>query len=514
MPFSRAIYLTCFELGIGNTKFVPLLSEQTDCRDSLLLFCKSPEFNYLYMGIRDISHPGLYTDLYQLTMSQGYFRTGMHKKPACFDYFFRQAPFGGQFVVFAGLADLLEVLEYYRFSKDECNWLLNKGFDREFCDYLSGYRFDGTVISVREGEIVFPGEPVLTVSGSMLSCQLIETLLLNILNFQSLIATKARRLKIACGDRKLIDFGLRRGQGTGAIAASRAAAIGGVSATSNVLAGYRHNIPVSGTMAHSWIQCFDSELNAFQKYADMYPDTSILLVDTYDSVGSGIPNAITVAKELEERGNRLLAIRLDSGNPLELSRKARTMLDDAGLDYVAIAVSDQLDEDRIVSLMRDKAPIDYFGVGTRLITGHPDGALSGVYKMSWFGDRPTMKYTDEPSKRSLPGIKSLSRVSDEDGTFRHDIISLKKTGSSDPEADSDGPDGRDSVNTQQLIRKLVMQNGKITKTTTDLSAIAGFSSERTDRVPEPVKRLSNPACYDIRINQSIANLIDKLKQKV
>lgn len=467
------------------------------------------------MGNKDISNPGLYTDLYQLTMCQGYYKTGLLKKTAYFDYFFRQAPFEGRFVVFAGLEDLLETLASFRFHDEECRWLQEKGFDRDFCDFLSDYRFDATVTSVREGEIVFPGEPVLTVSGSMLSCQLIETLLLNILNFQSLVATKARRLQLACGGRKLIDFGLRRGQGTGALAASRAAAIGGFHATSNVLAGYRHNIPVSGTMAHSWIQCFGSELESFRKYAELYPDSSILLVDTFDSIGSGIPNAITVAKELEEQGERLLGIRLDSGNPLELSRKARTMLDDAGLHYVAIAVSDQLDEDRILSLVRRKAPIDYFGVGTRLITGHPDGALSGVYKMSWFGERPTMKYTDEISKSSLPGIKNLVRKIDEDGLFEHDLIALKDTAHEDPEINNSRI--LTKGNTQEsaeYIREQVMVDGEIVKKSADIAGISEFNSQRISQIPDSVKRLTNPACYDIKIDDTITTLIEELKNKV
>ena len=449
------------------------------------------------MAVTDIPQPGLYTDLYQLTMGQGYYKTGLYRKKAHFDYFFRDAPFRGQFVIFSGLADLLSVLASFRFTDEECKWLLQKGFDRDFCKFLLEYRFDADIISIREGEVVFPGEPVLTVSGSILSCQLIETLLLNILNFESLIATKAQRLRLASGDRKLVDFGLRRGQGAGSVSATRAARIGGIDATSNVLAGFRYDIPVSGTMAHSWIQCFDTELEAFRKYANLYPDSCILLADTYDTLESGIPNAITVARELETKGHRLIGVRLDSGNPLTLSKKARKMFDEAGLPYVSIAVSDQLDEYRIAELLRDDAPIDMFGVGTRLITGHPDGALSGVYKMSSLDGRSTMKYTDEDVKSSLPGVKELRRCSDNNGIFQYDVIHLQN---------------ERTAQVGEAIRYPAVISGEIQEHATDLSEIAQYRESRTARVPEQVKRLLNPSCYDVRLDKSVESLINKLKR--
>ncbi len=485
------------------------------------------------MEVTDIPHPGLYTDFYQLTMGQGYYKTGIHRKKAHFDYFFRNAPYEGAFVVFAGLSQLLSVLDSYRFTSDEVEWLAENGFDKDFCNYLKKYRFDGTVISVREGEVVFPGEPVLTVSGPLLSCQLVESLLLNILNFQSLIATKTRRLRLACGDRKLVDFGLRRGQGTGAISATRAARIGGIDATSNVLAGYRYRIPTSGTMAHSWIQCFDSELEAFRCYAEIYPDSCILLVDTYHTVESGVPNAITVAKELEERGHRLVGVRLDSGNPSELSRKTRTMLDDAGLSYVAIAVSDQLDEHVISNLMREGAPVDLFGVGTRLITGYPDGALSGVYKMSMVDRHPTMKTTEETSKSNLPGVKNLLRESDQEGWFRRDLVTLADTDENPEHLGDAGDDAEaaaqstppkvpeqepvteaEGVSTTQIeqIRHYVMKSGRLCHYETDLDNIAGFSQSRIARLPDEIKRLTDPVCYEVRLGASMKALIDQIRK--
>ncbi|MDG5767176.1 nicotinate phosphoribosyltransferase [Balneolales bacterium ANBcel1] len=450
------------------------------------------------MAVTDIPHPELYTDYYQLTMGQGYYKIGIHEKKAHFDYFFRNTPFGGGFVVFAGLADLLAVLEGYRFTPDACRWLENKGFDHDFCRFLGEYRFDADIHSVREGEPVLPGEPVLTVSGSLLSCQLIETLLLNILNFQSLIATKAYRLRQACGDRQLVDFGLRRGQGAGSVSATRAAFIGGITATSNVMAGYRFDVPVSGTMAHSWIQCFDSELEAFRAYAALYPDQCILLVDTYNSLESGIPNAITVAKELEGRGHRLIGVRLDSGEPHKMAPKARKMLDDAGLNNVAIAVSDQLDEEKIAALVGDNVPIDLFGVGTRLITGHPDGALSGVYKMCELDGRPTMKYTDESSKSSLPGVKELLRYADSQGRFTNDLICL--SGES-----PDSPGG-------EPLRRIFMESGHALNMETDLEKMAEYCRTRSGQFPDRIRRMLNPDRFPVELDRSLKSLIEKLKR--
>ena len=466
------------------------------------------------MSVKEIPDPALYTDLYQLTMGQGYFKSGLSKKQASFDFFFRKAPFSGEFVVFAGLADLLEVLDRFRFTGDEIAWLREQGFGDAFCEHLSGFTFDGTIRSVREGEVVFPGEPVLTVTGSLLSCQLVETLLLNILNFQSLIATKARRLRLAAGDCKLVDFGLRRGQGAGSVAATRAAAIGGFDATSNVLAGKRYGIPVSGTMAHSWIQCFESELEAFRTYAQLYPDSSILLVDTYDTIGSGLPNTITVARELEEQGHRLVGIRLDSGNPLTLSRKARNMLDEAGLDYVAIAVSDQLDEERIADLRDKTAPIDVFGVGTRLITGYPDGALGGVYKICDLDGNPTMKYTDEVSKRSLPGIKEIERVSDKDGFFLRDVIRLvdgRDSNKPDPKDTSDAGGNSERIPSER-IRSTVMENGNALSHSAEISGIAEFSASRVARLPDKIKRLNQPERYEVTLDDPLVALMEQLQK--
>ena len=285
-----------------------------------------------------IDHPASFTDYYELTMAQGYYLSGTYQKKASFDYFFRKVPFQGGYVIFAGLKELIDTIKHITFSEEEIAYLKSEGFADSFIDYLKNFSFKGSIWSVREGEIVFPNEPILRVEGNLLETQIIETLLLNILNFQSLIATKAARIKYAAGENStVLDFGLRRAQGLAGIHATRAAIIGGFDGTSNVYSAQRFNIPAGGTMAHSWIQSFEDEITAFRTYSKYYPESANLLVDTYDTLGSGVPNAIIVAKELREKGYELKGIRLDSGDLAYFSKKARQMLDDHGFPKVKIA---------------------------------------------------------------------------------------------------------------------------------------------------------------------------------
>lgn len=253
-----------------------------------------------------IDRPASYTDYYELTMAQGYFLSGIHNRRASFDYFFRKNPFNGGYVIFAGLKELIDTINNMSFSPEEIEYLKSEGFDKEFINFLSEFKFTGNIWSVKEGEIIFPNEPVVTVEGNLLETQLIETLLLNVLNFQSLIATKASRIRFAAGtDSTILDFGLRRAQGLAGIHATRAAMIGGFDGTSNVYSAQQFSIQAGGTMAHSWVQSFDDELTAFRTYAEHYPDSTFLLVDTYDTLGSGVPNAIKVGQELREKGYEL-----------------------------------------------------------------------------------------------------------------------------------------------------------------------------------------------------------------
>jgi len=458
---------------------------------------------------------GLYLDYYELTMAQGYFLSNRHNLKANFDYFFRNNPFGTGYTVFAGLADFLDLLQVFRFGVESINFLKSKGFKDEFLDYLKGFSFKGDIYSAKEGEIVFPYEPLIRVEGNIVETQIIESLLLNIINFESLIATKARRIRFAAKDKIIADFGLRRGQALAAFFASRAAIIGGVNSTSNVLSAFNYDLIPAGTQAHSWIQSFGDELEAFRKFAEIYPDNCILLVDTFDTLKSGIPNAIKVAKELEQKGKKLKAIRLDSGDLAYFSKKARKMLDEAGLDYVKIAASNQLDEYLIKSLDEQSAPIDFFGVGTNLITGQKDAALDGVYKISQIENRPTIKLSEDISKVTLPGIKKIYRYFNGEDKFYADCITL------DDENDIDlmfHPfDIYKKCNLKDLKREEILEqvvrNGNVIIQDKSINEIASYTEFRFSQLPDEHKRFEYPHIYKVGISPKLLELRDNLIRK-
>jgi len=373
----------------------------------------------------------LVTDLYQLTMIQGYWLAGIHRREACFDYFFRHQPFGSGYTVFAGLEDTLRFLEGLRFAGPELDYLRSLDLFRpELIEHLRALRFTGQVHAVPEGSLIFPIEPVLRVQGPLEECQLVESALLNTLNFQSLIATKAARVCQEAGGDNVMEFGLRRAQGVdGALSAARAAYIGGCAATSNVQAGQTYGIPVSGTHAHSWVLAFPSELEAFRQFARAYPTKCILLVDTYDTLRSGVPNAIRVGLEMKARGERLAGIRLDSGDLAYLSAEARRMLDEAGLTDTLICCSSDLDEFIIRDLNAQGARIDLYGVGTNLVTARGEPALPGVYKIAALrgeGDEWQMKlkWSEGLKKSTLPGIKQVWRLRGPEGSMLADWIEM------------------------------------------------------------------------------------------
>lgn len=456
---------------------------------------------------------GTYTDQYQLTMGQVYFLKGHTRHTAVFDYFFRKAPFNGGYAVFAGLQNVLEILKDLRFSEEDLEFLRELGLDPNYLDYLKDFKFRGKVYSVPEGEIVFPGEPVVRIEANIIEAQIIETLLLNILNFQTLIATKASRMKEQARDGMLIDFGLRRAQGPGGYYASRAAIIGGFEATSNTRAGRDFGITVSGTMAHSFIQSYEDELTAFRDFSEAHPKNTVLLVDTYDTLKSGVPNAITVGKEMEARGHKLKGIRLDSGDLAYLARKSREMLDDAGLDYVKIAASNQLDEHLIKSLLDQGAPIDIFGVGTSLVTGQPDAALDGVYKLAYFMDEPRIKLSETISKITLPHRKQVYRILDEKGQFSgSDVICLSDE--TDPDVMIHPYDPLKFKNIEgfqkEALLQPVMENGEILIPARELSEIAEFSRERLEKLPQEYKRFFNPHIYKVGLSRSLKEERDRL----
>jgi len=458
---------------------------------------------------------GLYTDMYELAMAQAYFREGTHNQTASFDYFFRKIPFNGGYVIYCGLGDLLEVIENLRFSKDDINYLKQQGLNEDFLSFLENFRFSGTIYSMKEGEVVFPTEPILRVEGNLIEVQLVETLLLNYLNFQSLIATKAARIRYASGNRHLSEFGLRRAQGLGSIDASKAAIVGGFNSTSNVYAAKIFDLKAIGTMAHSFVQSQPDELTAFRKFAEAHPENCTLLVDTYNTLKSGIPNAMTVAKEMEKEGNRLKAIRLDSGDLAYLSKKAREMLDKEGLQYVQIAVSNQLDELVIKSLLDQKAPIDLFGVGTSIATGQPDAALDGVYKLSQVNNEPKIKLSENIQKVTLPGIKQVYRFTDENGFFMGDAVAFsdekipdRMFHPFDPEKSTD----LDISKGRPLLEK-VMEDGKKTIDYQQPSEIAAYVYQRLNELPEEHKRFNNPHIYKIGISEKLQRLRNELRKK-
>lgn len=459
---------------------------------------------------------GLFTDHYELTMAQAFFLSGKKDMTASFDYFFRSSPYQGSYVVYAGLQDLLDMLEQYGFDKQDCDFLHKTGFHSDFIEYLKEFRFIGSLLAPQEGEIVFPVEPVMRVEGNIIETQLIETLLLNTINFESLIATKASRVRFSAGEKRIIDFGLRRAQGIGGIQASRAAVIGGVNSTSNLLAAFLNDIDSSGTLAHSWIQSFDDELEAFRAFSMAFPKKCVLLVDTYDTLKKGVPHAILVAKEMEQRGEKMFGIRLDSGDLAYLSKKARKMLDQAGLDYIKIIASNQLDEYVIRSLKEQKAPIDVFGVGTSMITGRPDAALDGVYKLVESEGKPRLKISEDVEKMILPGKKKIIRLLDDENKFYADAVALEEEVSFDRIIHPFRPEKSTEVSrfSQELLLQKVISNGEIVMKKNSLKSIAEYNKERMAQLPDEHKRFEFPHIYKVGITQKLMDLRTRLVSEI
>ncbi len=460
-----------------------------------------------------IDYTGTYTDRYEISMALVYFLKNRLNERAVFDYFFRKLPFNGGYAAFAGLEDLLTTIENLRFDDKDISYLKRTGYPDDFLDYLKDFRFTGNIYSCREGEIVFPTMPEAIVEGSIPEAQLIETLLLNILNMQTLVATKASRMKLVANKGMLIDFGLRRAQGPGGYYASRAAIVGGFDATSNVRAGRDYQIPISGTMAHSFIQSYDDELDAFRDFARAYPDDCVLLVDTYDTLKSGVPNAIIVGKELQAQGKKLLGIRLDSGDLAYLARETRKMLDNAGLEYVKIAASNQLDEHVIKSLIEQEAPVDIFGVGTSLATGQPDASLDGVYKLAFATGKPRIKLSESISKTTLPFKKQVYRlVNDEGKWIGADVIALENEKYIERmyHPFETGKKMEIGELKKEPLLELVMKDGKQCAKRRSLKEIAEYHLSRIEKLPEEHKRFTFPHIYKIGISEALKSERDRL----
>lgn len=461
-------------------------------------------------------HMGLFTDFYELAMAQAYFYEGKANEEAVFDYFYRKNPFGGGYVVFSGIGELLHSIRKFKYDNEDIAYLEKQGFRKEFLDFLKSFSFTGSIKSPAEGEVVFPTEPLLVIKGTILELQLIETLVLNMLNFSSLISTKASRIRNVAGPRPFSDFGLRRAQGAGGVLASRAAIIGGANSTSNVLSGFQYGLAVGGTMGHSWIQTYSSELEAFRTFARNYPDNAVLLADTYDTIDSGVPNAITVAKELEQQGHHLKAIRLDSGDLAYFSKKARKMLDDQGLQYVKIVVSNQLDEYVIRSLTLQNAPIDSFGIGTKLITGNETSALDGVYKLSMYNHHPRMKISDNIEKTTLPGEKTTVRYLQGDGTFYADGVLLSDEKETQEIAHPHFSHKRSDVSnyTAEPLLKTVMKDGEMLGKKPLVEESAAYLQQRLKQLPDEHKRIEFPHHYKVGISAGLEALRDKIFKNI
>ena len=474
--------------------------------------------------LRDLYRPGLglLTDLYQLTMAHGYWRRERRGEPldAAFHLFFRKLPFGGGFAIACGLEAALDYLTGLRFAAAELRYLGGLAgadgrplFEPEFLDFLAGFRFRGDVDAVPEGTVVFAHEPLLRVTGPILDAQLVETALLTLINFPTLIATKAARVCLAAGDAPVVEFGLRRAQGIdGAVTATRAAAVGGCAATSNLLAGQLFDLPARGTHAHSWVMAFDSEVEAFRAYAEAQPGNCVLLVDTYDSL-EGVRRAARVGLEMRARGERLLGVRLDSGDLAYLSVEARRILDEAGLAEVRIFASNDLDEHLIESLRQQGARIDVWCVGTRLATAFDEPALGGVYKLTairraggvW---EPRIKLSEQAAKTTTPGLLQVRRFADERGLVA-DMVYDQILGVAEPPTivDPVDPTRRKRLHGKMDAEDLlvpVVRDGVAVYGAPPLTEVRARTRAQIARLHAGIVRFLNPHSYPVGLERSLS----------
>lgn len=470
----------------------------------------------------------LLTDLYQLTMMNGYLKEGRKDETAVFDVFFRQ---NGMitYSVACGLEQAVDYILNLKFGKEEIDYLSGLNiFSDEFIDYLKNFKFTGDVYAVPEGTVVFPGEPIFTVKAPVMQAQLVETAVLNIINFQTLIATKAAKIRYAAKNDLVMEFGLRRAQAPDAgIYGARAAVIGGCDSTSNVLAGKMFDIPVAGTHAHSWVMNFKDEYTAFKAYADVYPDNALLLVDTYDTLNQGVPNAVKVFGELKEKGYKPKGIRLDSGDLAYLSKKARKLLDDAGYPDTVICASGDLDEYSISSLKNQGAKINSWGVGTRLITSADMPALGGVYKLAAVYDDngkeiPKIKVSENAEKITNPGFKNIYRVYDKaSGKAEADFIYLR----SEAEIDTSKPlvlthptERWKSITFYNYklksLQQDIIKNGKQVYKMPGLAEIKAYAKKDLDSFWDEYKRLDKPHVYKVDLSDGLYELKKDMLEKI
>ena len=457
-------------------------------------------------------------DFYELTMAGGYFKTGLYKKTAYFDVFFRTVPDGGGFAVAAGLEQIAQYIQNLHFTEQDIEYLRSrKLFDEEFLNYLKDFKFTGDIYAVPEGTPVFPYEPIITVKAPVIEAQLIETYLLLQVNHQSLIATKANRIVRAAQGRAVLEFGSRRAQGAdGAIIGARAAYIGGCAGTACTITDELYGVPAGGTMAHSWVQMFDSEYEAFETYCRLYPENATLLVDTYNTLKSGIPNAIKAFKNiLVPQGITNFAVRLDSGDISYLSKKARKMLDEAGLSCCKITASNALDEYLIRDLMMQGAQIDTFGVGERLITAKSAPVFGGVYKLAAVEDEngniiPKIKISENTAKITNPHFKRVYRYYDkESGKALADELCLRDeiVEENEPHTIFDpNAEWKTKTLTDFTVRDLqvkVFSNGKLVYDLPKLADIKKYCEQQVETLWDEVKRFENPHTYYVDLSKRL-----------
>ncbi|GAA4421396.1 nicotinate phosphoribosyltransferase [Bremerella cremea] len=468
----------------------------------------------------------LLTDLYQLTMAYGYWKLGRAEQQAVFHLFFRKAPFQGGYAIAAGLEQAVDYMNGYHFEPSDLEYLAlltgNDGkrlFEDAFLEYLGNLKLSVEVDAMPEGTAVFGQEPILRVRGPILQCQLLETPLLNIVNFQTLIATKAARISAAAGNDPVLEFGLRRAQGIdGGLSASRAAYIGGCAATSNVLAGKMFGIPVKGTHAHSWVMSFDTEQEAFEQYAAVLPNNCVFLVDTYDTI-DGVRLAAEVGRKLRQQGHEMVGIRLDSGDLAYLSTEARKILDEAGFPNAAIVASNDLDERIIENLKIQGAKIAVWGVGTKLATSHDQPALGGVYKLAAIQDeagnwQPKVKLSEQAIKTSIPGTLQVRRYEGPDG-FIGDMIYDETKGIDVREiiVDAKDPTRRKRLSSKAQavdLLQTVMQDGKRLGETEPLDKIRERAMQQISRIHPTIRRFMNPHEYPVGLDIGLHELRDQM----
>jgi len=452
-----------------------------------------------YLDFISEENMSLFTDFYELTMCASYFDNKKFE-PATFDLFIRRLPENRSYLLFAGLEQVLLYLKSVKFTEEHLAYLKKQGFNQPFLDYLKNFKFTGDVWAAPEGTVAFPCEPLIRVTAPIIEAQLVETFLLNTVNLQTMIATKASRVVNAAKGKAVIEFGLRREHGVDAgMKVARSSYIAGCQGTSNVLAGLAHGIPVFGTMAHSFIMSYEKEIDAFRAFAKTFPNKSTLLIDTYDDL-AGVEKAATVAKELEKAGCKLGGVRLDSGDLVEISKQVRKLLDKKGLQYVRIFASGDLDEFRIADLLENGAKIDAFGVGTKMGTSADKPYVDVIYKLcETMSERgtfsPMMKLSE--GKVTLPGRKQVYRFKDEKGNFSKDMITLAE----------------EKVDAEPLLVK-VMEKGEITYDLPSLDEIRAAAAKNLSKLPEKYKKLTNSPEYPVELSQDLENLIKNLKKKL